>query len=995
MRRPGEERGAEARGRERRRLRGGARVTWDVIRGPQDLIMGRRMEEAIRETQERAEAGRDAQARGSMEVIRVPRGERALTLTRSLTDEDKYWGKGSSNTSFLQEAANRGCAGDRDPQGMGATDCAGERAPQGTDCAGERAPQGMGTGDCAGQRAPHSLGAADCAGERCLLGMGTGDCAGERCLLGMGTGDCAGERAPHSLGATYCAGERAPHSLGAADCAGERCLLGMGTGDCAGERAPHSLGATDCAGERAPQGLGATYCAGERAPQGLGATYCAGESCLLDMGTGDCAGERCLLGMGTGDCAGERAPQSLGATDCAGERASQSLGATYCAGESCLLDMGTGDCAGERCLLGMGTGDCAGERCLLGMGTGDCAGERCLLGMGTGDCAGERCLLGMGTGDCAGERCLLGMGTGDCAGERCLLGMGTGDCAGERCLLGMGTGDCAGERCLLGTGTGDCAGERCLLGMGTGDCAGERCLLGTGTGDCAGERCLLGMGTGDCAGERCLLGTGTGDCAGERCLQGMGTGDCAGERCRLSTGTGDCSGERCRQDMGTSDCAWGDIPICVYGKDASGPGHEVCTLQERMDVPDSGSHDVLVLQKRKKRSKSSKEKKRSQGNGGCTGGHQCMEDRSFQDLYRGQSLEEEDALPYTGGEGGIRDSRWELSSSSTETSDIGTSNVDLKDQGQEINGNEKPLIGGTSSLGVMKGVSEECPQANGSYWDAFRSPGNGCSRSTEGLNMEQGNYRSGDPPRGLGRCEKKWDDEMEEKNSNPINCLSLAHQAGSAAPSSLEGCGTGERAGAWCWCLQLYLGDAEGTRHVESDEEQSAESGYSMSSTLRVGEHPDKINGDGGAHLGDIPEPLTKKGGKLGDTPELQEWVNWWQGWAGSCRAVSGRKRGKPAQSWGCREQARGDGQKPQDVWVLREWARRDGRKAGGNGPRVSGGEVWVLREQEEQKQSSAWPLGKEDVWVPRVPRKPRSAYFMSDNTKWTPHSGVSDREDP
>lgn len=496
------------------------------------------------------------------------------------------------------------------------------------------------------------------------------------------------------------------------------------------------------------------------------------------------------------------------------------------------------------------------------------------------------------------------------------------------------------------------------------------------------------------------------------------------------------AGERC---MVAGDCAWGDMrdpgPVDPSSDqlpcEARGgaDGRDMEKVQERMEMPEGSNQDAQALQKRKKKCKSSKEKKRGQANGG----HKRWEERSFPDLYRGQSLEEEEEalVQDVRGEGEIReDSQCESSSSSAEVTDIGTSEVDLKDQGQESNGNKgrSMVIEGrgpkeglpfskeiSNSPGVIKGYSEEhheeCPHSNGSYRDVLRSPGNGCSGSAEGLEMEHGNSPSGDPCSALCRCEREWDGEMEEKNSNPTNfqhvqfvtqnCSAPACPMGSKGPPIVEGCGSVEEKGTWCWCLHLYLGDSEGTPHVEGDavnEGQPRESGYSMSSTLRVGEQIEERSGDGAVNLGDIPEPLTKKGGKVGETPELQEWVNWWQGWAGSCRAVSGHRRGKSAPAWGCRGEARGEGQKQQDVWVLREWTRRDGDKRGENGPRVSGGEVWVLREQEEGKQDSAWPLGTEDVWVPREPRRQRSAYFMADNSKWTPRSakpGVSDRGEP
>ncbi|XP_071974514.1 peptidyl-prolyl cis-trans isomerase FKBP2 isoform X1 [Engystomops pustulosus] len=429
--------------------------------------------------------------------------------------------------------------------------------------------------------------------------------------------------------------------------------------------------------------------------------------------------------------------------------------------------------------------------------------------------------------------------------------------------------------------------------------------------------------------------------------------------------------------MGTGACRKAEgIGVQQQCEDARG----MDGVHDRVAVATGGNRDAQVLQKRKKKSK---EKKRGKANGSS----------GFQDLYRGQSLEEETDTR--------ENSQCELSSSSAEATDMGTSQGDYR---QEINGNSGPLIGNQGrgfkeGLGVAKSNSDEVsktsPQSNRGYRDVVRSPGNGSSGSGEGLEMEQDNNRS----------EGEWNGEMEEKNCNPIhhqhlqlvpqNCPSLAHQVVSAGQSTLD-CGTVKETGTWCWCLQLYLGDREGSPQVvpseSPDEGQSREYGYSMSSTLRVGEN--LRDGSSCENQGDIPEPLTKKGGKMGETPELQEWVNWWQGWAGSCRAGSGRRRGS-AQAWGCRGEAR-EGQKQQDVWVLREWTRREGEKRGENGPRGSGNEVWVLRNQEEGKQDSAWPLGSEDVWVPREPRRHRSAYFMADNTKWTPRSaknGVSDKE--
>ncbi|XP_018420445.1 PREDICTED: uncharacterized protein LOC108793976 [Nanorana parkeri] len=448
--------------------------------------------------------------------------------------------------------------------------------------------------------------------------------------------------------------------------------------------------------------------------------------------------------------------------------------------------------------------------------------------------------------------------------------------------------------------------------------------------------------------------------------------------------------------------------------------------------------DGQVFQKRQRKNKGSKEKKRSRANGVCReqsiqDGQQRMEASSFQELYRGLSVEEEDtqqdAEAEASSEGG---SRCFLSGCRTEAAYVRVSEKELRQDkmGPEISWNkaitqgcdgrgsgEEALFSPKDQNGLLeimkshkggdlenKGDYSGSSEVYSSYRSEFRSPGNGSSGSGEGTEMEQGNYHGAcrEVSYDLGRYERDCNCEMEDKNFNPLTnhhieprtwvCSSPSHDK----PVNVEDRGNLEEVGTWCWCLHLYLGDTKDTSHGENeimndDEERSKECGYSLRSTLRAEERPD---GHNGRDDGDIPEPLTKKGGRVVDTPELQDWVNWWQGWAGSCRAVPGHRRGARTQILGCRGEARAERQKQQDVWVLREWTKGDSGRRGG-GQKVSGGDVWVLRNQEAGKQGSAWPLGEEDIWVPREPRKPRGAYFVTDNAKWGPHSakpGVSDK---
>ncbi|OCT81720.1 hypothetical protein XELAEV_18024228mg [Xenopus laevis] len=277
--------------------------------------------------------------------------------------------------------------------------------------------------------------------------------------------------------------------------------------------------------------------------------------------------------------------------------------------------------------------------------------------------------------------------------------------------------------------------------------------------------------------------------------------------------------------------------------------------------------------------------------------------------------------------------------------------------------------------GKILAVSERnCGKCSG---DEERSPGNGSSGSADGTDIEISiSCTSGCRERGLGsnRWNESWQGEMEEvKNfaEGPPCVLQHNQEAKADAQST------------WCWCLQLYLGEMGGSDPSDGEtlvEMKSPGSGYSLNSTLRFGENSSERNGE--VNGGEITEAhvLSKKGGKGRDTPELQEWVSWWQGWSGSCRKGSGRRKGKGAPVLGCRGEARGSGQKQQDVWVLREWARKDGgRHAGGQG--VPGGEVWVLREDERGKQNPVWPLKEQDVWVPREPRK--KGEQLNENSKW------------
>lgn len=448
--------------------------------------------------------------------------------------------------------------------------------------------------------------------------------------------------------------------------------------------------------------------------------------------------------------------------------------------------------------------------------------------------------------------------------------------------------------------------------------------------------------------------------------------------------------------------------------------------QEEADRPGAeNSHlDMQVFQKRQRKNKGGKEKKRSKANGACrdqsrTDGDQRMEESSFQELYRGLSVEEEDGQPDAGGEespcvlGRCKtEASYRLPEKELRQGDMGTESNWSKatPQGCDCQGSREALFPPKDKNGLLEVMKshrddlESKADYGGSsefyscYRSEFRSPGNGSSGSGEGAEMEQGNYHGTcrEVTYDLGKYERVWNCEMEDKNFNPLSnqhiepetwvCSSPSH----AKPLHVE---DSEEVGTWCWCLHLYLGETEATTHDENDilnDKRSKDSGYSLSSTLRVGERSDEHHRSDG----DIPEPLTKKGGRVVDTPELQEWVNWWQGWAGSCRAVSGHRRGTKSQILGCRGEARAERQKQQDVWVLREWTRRGSGRRGG-GQRVSGGDVWVLRNQEAGKQGSAWQLEEEDVWVPREPRKQKGAYFVTDNAKWGPHSakpGVSDK---
>lgn len=427
--------------------------------------------------------------------------------------------------------------------------------------------------------------------------------------------------------------------------------------------------------------------------------------------------------------------------------------------------------------------------------------------------------------------------------------------------------------------------------------------------------------------------------------------------------------------------------------------------------------DVQVFQKRQRKSKGGKEKKRSKANGACRDhsqpdGDHRMEESSFQELYRGLSVEEEDSQPDAGGGEGSPcvlgrckpEATYRLPEKELRQGDVGTWS-----KGCDCQGSREALFSPKDKNGLLEvmkshrdelegksdyGGSSECYSC---YRSEFRSPGNGSSGSGEGAEMEQGNYHGTcrEVTYDLGKYERVSNCEMEDKNFNPLSnqhiesetwvCSSPSH----AKPLHVEDSRKLEEVGTWCWCLHLYLGDTEATAHDENDEKRSKDSGYSLNSTLRVGEGSDEPH----RRDRDIPEPLTKKGGRVVDTPELQEWVNWWQGWAGSCRAVPGHRRGAKTQILGCRGEARAE-QKQQDVWVLREWTRRGSGRRGG-GQRISGGDVWVLRNQEEGKQGSAWQLDEEDVWVPREPRKQKGAYFVTDNAKWGPHSakpGVSDK---
>ncbi|CAH2325148.1 Hypothetical predicted protein [Pelobates cultripes] len=312
--------------------------------------------------------------------------------------------------------------------------------------------------------------------------------------------------------------------------------------------------------------------------------------------------------------------------------------------------------------------------------------------------------------------------------------------------------------------------------------------------------------------------------------------------------------------------------------------------------------------------------------------------------------------------------------------------------------------------------SKERSDVVGCYGE--RSPGNGSSGSAEWIDLEKSHNihgAMGKPFRtdsgGVDEWDGSWGEEMEDKRSNNLNhehadygVSSKLNQNQSCIEGALDDGNQGklEEGGTWCWCLQLYLGQAGASEHCESNlvaGMKSPESGYSLNSTLRVGEGPGSCSEEEGADsLSRVHVLPIKKTSRIAETPELQEWVNWWQGWAGSCRSGPGHRRGKGTAVWGCREEARGEGQKPQDVWVMREWTSRESGRRNGREQGISGGDVWVLREQEVDRRGAGWPLGEQDVWVPRDTRKLRGSPLIAGNIKWTPQSskpGFLDKGEP
>ncbi|OCT84073.1 hypothetical protein XELAEV_18022211mg [Xenopus laevis] len=294
-------------------------------------------------------------------------------------------------------------------------------------------------------------------------------------------------------------------------------------------------------------------------------------------------------------------------------------------------------------------------------------------------------------------------------------------------------------------------------------------------------------------------------------------------------------------------------------------------------------------------------------------------------------------------------------------------------------------------LSVSEKNSEKCPE------DEERSPGNGSSGSAEGADMEIAiSCSAGCKERGMGSesWNPCWEGEMKE-----VKNFANHHQADAdGSPCVLQHNQEAkvEAQSTWCWCLQLYLGEMGGSDPSDGEtlvEMKSPGCGYSVNSTLKFGENSSEDNGEENGDEITEAHVSCKKREKARDTPELQEWVNWWQGWSGSCRKGTGRRRGKGVPVLGYRGEARGSGQKQQDVWVLREWTRKDGvRHVGGQG--VPAGEVWVLREDERGKQNPAWPLKEQDVWVPREPRKEKEDQ-LSGNSKWpawSAKSGILDK---